>query len=113
MLTTPHFFVPGKFEAVLGIPKTVTLAAIIPVGYPVGKFGPVKRPPAEAGLTAVRGAGFQPARQETGKMPVIPTAETAVLRGHSRGDGNDLTLTVVPLMKVGTVEPTLALPAVR
>jgi nitroreductase len=48
VLTTPHFFVPGTFEAVLGIPKTVTLAAIIPVGYPVGKFGPVKRPPPEA-----------------------------------------------------------------
>jgi nitroreductase len=46
VLTTPHFFVPGAFEQVLGIPKTVTLAAIIPVGYPVGKFGPVTRPPA-------------------------------------------------------------------
>jgi nitroreductase len=48
VLTTPHFFVPGSFEQVLGIPKTVTLAAIIPIGYPLGKFGPVKRPPAEA-----------------------------------------------------------------
>lgn len=48
VLTTPHFFVPGVFERVLGIPKTVTLAAIVPVGYPLGKFGPVKRPPAEA-----------------------------------------------------------------
>ncbi len=46
VLTTPHFFVPGVFEAVLGLPKTVTLAAIIPVGYPVGKFGPVTRPAA-------------------------------------------------------------------
>jgi nitroreductase len=48
VLTTPHFFVPGVFEQVLGIPKTVTLAAIIPVGFPVGKFGPVRRPPPEA-----------------------------------------------------------------
>jgi nitroreductase len=48
VLTTPHFFVPGEFEAILGIPKTVTLAAIIPVGYPLGNFGPVKRPPPEA-----------------------------------------------------------------
>jgi nitroreductase len=48
VLTTPHFFVPGVFEAVLGIPKTVTLAAIIPLGYPLGNFGPVKRPPASA-----------------------------------------------------------------
>ena len=48
VLTTPHFFVPGTFEAILGIPKTVTLAAIVPVGYPLGNFGPVKRPPASA-----------------------------------------------------------------
>lgn len=48
VLTTPHFFVPGAFEQVLGIPKTVTLAAIVPVGYPLGKFGPVTRPPASA-----------------------------------------------------------------
>jgi nitroreductase len=57
VLTTPHFFVPGKFEAILGIPKTVTLAAIIPVGYPLGKFGPVKRPPAEAVVSWDRYAG--------------------------------------------------------
>lgn len=48
VLTTPQFFVPGAFENILGIPKTVTLAAIVPVGYPVGNFGPVKRPPATA-----------------------------------------------------------------
>ncbi len=48
VLTTPHFFVPGVFERVLGIPKTVTLAAIVPVGYPVGKFGPVTRPAPQA-----------------------------------------------------------------
>jgi nitroreductase len=46
VLTTPQFFVPGEFEAVLGIPRTVTLHAAIPVGYPKGKFGPVKRPAA-------------------------------------------------------------------
>jgi hypothetical protein len=44
VLTTQHFFVPGEFERVLDIPKTVTLAAVIPVGYPIGKFGPVTRP---------------------------------------------------------------------
>ncbi|HYC57122.1 MAG TPA: nitroreductase family protein [Candidatus Binatia bacterium] len=44
VLTTQHFFVPGQFEAVLGLPSTVTLAAIVPVGYPKGKFGPVRRP---------------------------------------------------------------------
>lgn len=44
VLTTQHFFVPGEFEKVLGMPSTSTLAAIIPVGWPTGKFGPVKRP---------------------------------------------------------------------
>ncbi|HYC00636.1 MAG TPA: nitroreductase family protein [Candidatus Limnocylindrales bacterium] len=44
VLTTQHFFVPGQFEAVLGLPGSVTLAAIVPVGYPKGKFGPVRRP---------------------------------------------------------------------
>jgi nitroreductase len=57
VLTTPHFFVPGTFEQALGIPKTVTLAAIIPVGYPVGNFGPVKRPPPEAVVSWDRYAG--------------------------------------------------------
>jgi nitroreductase len=46
VLTTQQFFVPGEFEAVLGIPSTVTLAAIVPVGWPMGKFGPVRRPAA-------------------------------------------------------------------
>ncbi|HXC51596.1 MAG TPA: nitroreductase family protein [Candidatus Limnocylindrales bacterium] len=44
VLTTQHFFVPGEFEAAVGLPSTVTLAAVIPVGYPKGKFGPVQRP---------------------------------------------------------------------
>jgi nitroreductase len=44
VLTTPQLFVPGAFEALLCTPKTVTLHAAIPVGYPRGKFGPVTRP---------------------------------------------------------------------
>ncbi len=48
VLTTPNFFVPGEFERILGIPKTVRLAAVIPVGYPLGKFGPVTRPAPQA-----------------------------------------------------------------
>lgn len=46
VLATPQFFVPGEFEAVLGLPRSVTLHAAIPVGYPKGKFGPIKRPAA-------------------------------------------------------------------
>jgi nitroreductase len=46
VLTTPQFFVPGEFEALLGLPRNVTLHAAIPVGYPKGNFGPIKRPAA-------------------------------------------------------------------
>jgi nitroreductase len=48
VLATPQLFVPGEFEALLGVPRTWTLHAVIPVGYPKGKFGPVRRPPPEA-----------------------------------------------------------------
>lgn len=46
VLTTQHFFVPGAFEALLGLPASMTLAAIVPVGWPTGRFGPVRRPEA-------------------------------------------------------------------
>jgi nitroreductase len=48
VLTTPQLFVPGMFESILDVPKNVTLHAVIPVGYPKGKFGPVTRPDARA-----------------------------------------------------------------
>jgi len=48
VLTTQQFFVPGEFEKALEMPSNVTLAAIIPVGWPTGKFGPVSRPDARA-----------------------------------------------------------------
>lgn len=47
VITTQHFFVPGEFEAVLGLPRGTRLAALVPVGYPHGRFGPVTRPPVE------------------------------------------------------------------
>jgi nitroreductase len=57
VLTTQHFFVPGAFEAVLGIPAHVTLAAIVPVGWPMGKFGTLSRPDARSVLSWDRFAG--------------------------------------------------------
>ncbi len=44
VLTTPHLFHPGQYERVLGLPSDVTLTCCIPVGYPMGRFGPVARP---------------------------------------------------------------------
>jgi nitroreductase len=48
LLTTPHLLgPPGRVERILGLPKGVKLAAIIPVGHPRGRFGPVRRRPVE------------------------------------------------------------------
>lgn len=44
VLTTPHLFHPGQYEKVLDLPSDVTLTCCIPVGYPMGRFGPVTRP---------------------------------------------------------------------
>jgi nitroreductase len=48
LLTTPHLLgPPGRIERILGLPKGVKLAAIVPVGFPRGRFGPVRRKPVE------------------------------------------------------------------
>jgi nitroreductase len=46
VLTTWHLFYEQEFKAILGIPKNVKTFAIVPVGWPKGKFGPVNRRPA-------------------------------------------------------------------
>ena len=51
VLTTPHLFVPGEFEEIIGLPAVHTLAAIIPVGYPKGQFGPITRPDPTSTIT--------------------------------------------------------------
>lgn len=48
VMTVPKVLAPpGTYERILGLPGDVLLAAVIPVGYPRGRFGPVTRPPAE------------------------------------------------------------------
>jgi nitroreductase len=42
-LTTRHLLYEKETEAALGLPPNVHSYAIIPVGYPLGKFGPVRR----------------------------------------------------------------------
>lgn len=47
-MTTPQIMgPPGDVEKILGLPKGVMLAGLIPVGYPRGRFGPVSRKPLE------------------------------------------------------------------
>lgn len=46
-LTTWHLFLEPEFKEVLGIPRRVRTFAIVPVGWPKGRFGPVRRRPVE------------------------------------------------------------------
>ena len=45
-LTTWHLAFESDFKRVLGIPRRVKTFAVIPIGWPRGRFGPVKRRPA-------------------------------------------------------------------
>jgi nitroreductase len=45
-LTTWHLALEDEFKAVLGIPRRVHTYAVVPVGWPRGRFGPVRRRPA-------------------------------------------------------------------
>ncbi|MCW5748467.1 MAG: nitroreductase family protein [Alphaproteobacteria bacterium] len=42
-LTTRHLFYEKEAEAALGLPEGVHSYAILPIGYPMGNFGPVGR----------------------------------------------------------------------
>ena len=49
VMTTWHLEQEQEFKAILGIPRRVKTFAIIPVGWPQGRFGEVgRRPAAEA-----------------------------------------------------------------
>ena len=44
-LTTRHLLHEREVEAILGLPHGVHSYAILPIGYPMGNFGPVRRGP--------------------------------------------------------------------
>jgi nitroreductase len=46
-LTTRHLLYEKETEAALGLPSGVHSYAILPIGYPMGNFGPVRRGPPE------------------------------------------------------------------
>jgi nitroreductase len=46
-LTTIHSFFEEPLKDKLGVPEDMEIAAMIPMGYPRGKFGPVSRRPVE------------------------------------------------------------------
>jgi nitroreductase len=46
-MTTWHLFCEADVKAILGIPRSVRTYALIPVGWPLGRFGPVARRPVD------------------------------------------------------------------
>src|SRR5271156_6864899 len=44
-LTTRHMLYEREVDEILGLPKEARTFAIIPIGYPLGNFGPVSRVP--------------------------------------------------------------------
>ena len=46
-LTTLHKMHEAEVKQLLGIPESVETVALIPIGHPVGKYGPTKRRPIE------------------------------------------------------------------
>jgi len=45
VLTTIHTYFEDEVKAILGLPPEVQTYALMPIGYPDGKFGPIKRRP--------------------------------------------------------------------
>ncbi len=45
VITTNHLRIEAEFKAVLGIPAEVDTFALMPIGWPMGRFGPVARRP--------------------------------------------------------------------
>ena len=46
-LTTRHLLYEKEVDKILGLPKEAHTFTIIPIGYPLGNFGPVSRAPVE------------------------------------------------------------------
>jgi nitroreductase len=45
VLTTLHMFFEDEVKAILNLPPEVQTFALLPIGYPVDKFGPIRRRP--------------------------------------------------------------------
>ena len=68
-LTTWHLMIEADFKRVLGIPRGVHTFAVIPVGWPVGSFGPVRRRPLAEVVHHDRWGGSRPNRSADGQIP--------------------------------------------
>ncbi len=60
VLTTNHIRCEGEVKALLGLPDDVSTYALMPIGYPQDKFGPVRRrPPSEVAYADRWGNAWQ------------------------------------------------------
>ena len=46
-LTTVHYFFEEELKQKLGVPADMEITALLPLGFPEGRFGPVSRRPVE------------------------------------------------------------------
>lgn len=46
-LTTTHYFFEDELKQKLGVPENMEIAALLPLGYPRGRFGKTTRKPVE------------------------------------------------------------------
>jgi len=59
VVTTNHTIAEDEIKAVLNLPANVRTFALMPIGYPAGKFGPVKRRPVDqVAMLDIYGAPF-------------------------------------------------------
>jgi nitroreductase len=54
VLTTNHIRCEGEVKAVLGLPEDVDTFGMMPIGYPLGRFGPLTRRPVNEVVCADR-----------------------------------------------------------
>jgi nitroreductase len=47
VITTTHCFFEDELKQQVGVPEDMEIAALLPLGYPRGKFGPTRRKPVE------------------------------------------------------------------
>jgi len=45
VITTNHMLYEDELKALLGIPETVSTFALMPIGFPTRKYGPLTRKP--------------------------------------------------------------------
>jgi nitroreductase len=62
VVTTNHLRCEDEVKQVLGLPKNVSTYALMPIGYPHGKFGPLARRPVHEVAHADRWGAAWPAR---------------------------------------------------